>query len=99
MAIAAGGCKIMGWHNFLVQKLEAKIVSLVCNVMRTASLRPITILPHICTVWCTKLQKHSNTVMEVLYCFTVSIGLPGDALHQWFLTGGTRTPWGCEALR
>ena len=30
------------------------------------------------TVWCTKLQKHFNAIMEVLYCFTVAIGLPGD---------------------
>ena len=40
MAIAAGGCKIMGWHNFLVQKLEAKIVRMVsvhCNAHRLAS--------------------------------------------------------------
>ena len=81
MAIATGGSKIISRPNFLVHKLEAKIVSLVCNVMRTASLRPISILPHICTVCCTKLQKHSNTVMEVLCCFTVSIGLLGDALH------------------
>jgi len=32
-----------------------------------------------CTVWCTKLQKYFNAFMEVLYCFTVAIGLPGDA--------------------
>jgi len=39
----------------------------------------ITILPQICTVWCTKLLKHFNAIMEVFYCFTVAIGLPGDA--------------------
>jgi len=46
--------------------------------MRTASLRPVTILPQICTVWCTKLRKHFNAIMEMFYCFTVAIGLPGD---------------------
>jgi len=32
----------------------------------------------ICAVRCTKLRKHFNAIMEVLYCFTVAIGLPGD---------------------
>jgi len=50
--------------------------------MRTASLRPLTILPQICAVWCTKLRKHINAIVEVLYCFTVAIGLPGDALDN-----------------
>ena len=48
------------------------------SVMRTASLRPLTILPQICTVWCTKLRKHLNAIAKVFYCFTVVIGLPGD---------------------
>jgi len=47
--------------------------------MRSASLRPLTILPQICTVWCTKLRKHFNAIREVFYCVTVAIGLPGDA--------------------
>ena len=46
--------------------------------MRTAS-ASITILPQICTVWCTKLRKHCNAIMEVFYCFTVAIGFPADA--------------------
>ena len=46
--------------------------------MRTAS-ASITILPQICTVWCTKLRKHFNAIMEVFYCFTVAVGLLGDA--------------------
>ena len=82
MAIATDGCNVIGRHIFLKQKLEAKIVSLVsvhCHTMRTASLRPLTILPQICTVWCTKLRQHFNAVMEVFYCFTDAIGLPGDA--------------------
>jgi len=51
--------------------------------MGTASLRPVTILPQICTVRCTKLRKHfakNNTAtVEVFYCFAVAIGFPGDA--------------------
>jgi len=47
--------------------------------MRNTSLRPVTILQQICAVWCAKLRKHSNAIMEVFYCFTVAIGLPGDA--------------------
>jgi len=47
--------------------------------MRTASLRPVTFLPQICTVRCLKLRKHFNAMNEVLYCFTVAIGLPGNA--------------------
>ena len=81
MAIATDGSNVVGWHNFLAQTLEAKIVSLVsvnCR-MRTASLRPVTILPQICTIWCTKLRKHFNAIMEVLYCLTVTISFPGDA--------------------
>jgi len=52
---------------------------MVYIVMHTTSLRPVTVLPQVVTVWCTNLQNHFNTIMEVLYCFTVSIGLPGDA--------------------
>jgi len=52
----------------------------LCIVMRTALLRPVTILPQICAVWCTKLRKHFNAIMEeVFYCFIIAIGLPGDA--------------------
>jgi len=47
--------------------------------MRTSSLWPHAILPQICTVWCKKLRKNFNAIMEVFYCFTVAIGLPGDA--------------------
>jgi len=46
--------------------------------MRTASLRPVAILPQICTVRCTKVRRQFNVIMEVFYCFTVAIGLPGD---------------------
>ena len=47
--------------------------------MRTSSLWPLATLLQICTLWCTKLRKNFNAIMEVFYCFTVAIGLPGDA--------------------
>jgi len=47
--------------------------------VRTATLRPLTILPQFCTSWCTKLRKHVNATVEVFHCFTVAIGLPRDA--------------------
>jgi len=47
--------------------------------MRNASLRPLTVLLQICTVWCTKLRKHFNAIVEVFYCFTVAIGSLGNA--------------------
>jgi len=48
--------------------------------MRTASLRFLTILPQICTAWCTKLRKHFTAIIDVFYCFTIAIGLPDDTL-------------------
>jgi len=42
-------------------------------------LRTTVIGRQICTVWCKKLQNHFNAIMELLYCFTVAIGLLGDA--------------------
>jgi len=65
----------------LAQNLEAKTVRLVSahhHAHRFAS-ASITILPKICTVWCTKLRKRFNAIIEVFYCFTVTIGLPADA--------------------
>ena len=70
--VAADGCNVIGRHNFLAQKLEANIVCLVsvhCHTHRLASACYYSILPQICTVWCTKLQKLFNAI----------IGLPGDA--------------------
>ena len=45
--------------------------------MRTAALRPLTILPQTCMVY--ELRQHFKAIMEVLYCFAVAIGLPSDA--------------------
>ena len=64
--------------------------------MRTASLRPVTILPQNCTARCTKLRKHFNAIMEVIYCFTVAIGLPGDASDY---NEDKRSAVACKALR
>ena len=60
---------------------NCNFVSVHCHTKHTASpsLRPLTILPQICTVWCTKLRKHFNAIMDVFYFFTDTIGLPGDA--------------------
>ena len=78
MSIAIG-CNVIGRHNFLAHKLEAEIEYCICAiVMRITPLRSVAILPQICTV-CTKLRKHVNAIMEVLYCFTVAIVLPGVA--------------------
>jgi len=50
--------------------------------MSTASLRPVTILPQICTVWRAKLRKH----LQLWKCFTIS-PLQSDCLTciklQW----------------
>ena len=64
------------WHRSWKRKLQKWYLRIV---MRTTSFRPVIFLQPICTVWCTKLRKHFNAIMEVLYCFTVAIGLPGDA--------------------
>jgi len=50
----------------------------ICT-LSCAPLQLLTILPQICTVWGTKLRKHFNAVIEVFNCFSVAIGLPGDA--------------------
>ena len=77
VAVAADGFNVIGRHNFLVQKLEAEIVTYnlwvwyLCIAMRTTLLRPLTILPQICTLCCAKLRKHFNAVMEVFSCFTI----------------------------
>jgi len=67
----------------------------LCIVMRTASLRPVTLLPQICTVWCTKLQKHFNAPMK---CFTVSpLQSACLALHQTIMkTKGRQLQRACK---
>jgi len=65
--------------------------------MRTASLRPVTFLLQICT----KLRNHFNAFMEVLYCFTVVIGLSGDAsdYNRVFLRKMLGTRYGSVGTR
>ena len=76
MAIATDGCNVIGRHNFLVQKLEGKIVSLVsvhCHAHRCASASYYTAADLYSMVY--ELRKHFKAIMEVLCCFTVAIGL------------------------
>jgi len=80
-AISTNGCNVIG-RQFSGVDFGSEILIMVgnlCIVMRTVSLRPVTILPQICRGLCTKLRKHLNAIMEVLCCFTVAIGSPGDA--------------------
>jgi len=80
VAITTDSYNVIGRHYFLALNLEVKIVSMVslhCHAHRLAS-------AYYCTAadlsrWCVKLQKHFNAIMEVFYCFTVAIRLPGDA--------------------
>jgi len=68
---------MIGRHNSLAQKLEAEIVRIVsvhCHVHRFGLLLSFRRF-----VQCTKMWKHFNAIMEVFYCFTVVIGLPGEA--------------------
>jgi len=48
--------------------------------MRSTSLRPVTILPQICSLQHGVRNCESTAVIEVFYCFTVAMVLPGDAL-------------------
>jgi len=65
--------------------------------MRTASLRPVTVLPQGFTVWCTNLQKQCNPIIKVLYCFTVASGLPGYASDYNEDIKGRRLQRACNA--
>jgi len=79
MAIATDGCNVIGRLNFLAQKLEAKIVSLVtvhCHAHRLALASYYT-AADLYSVVRTKLQIQFNAIMEVF--FDVAIGWPGDA--------------------
>ena len=78
-AIATDGCNVIGWHNFLAQKLEAKIVSLVsvhCHVYRFGLL---LVCYRFAQCGVRNCEITFNAIMKVFYCFTVAIGLLGDA--------------------
>jgi len=49
--------------------------------MRTASLRSVTVLSQICTVWRTKLRKHVNAVMEKVFYHCSQLAWPCIRLH------------------
>jgi len=46
--------------------------------MRTTSAVYYTAADLYSSLWDTKLRKHFTAIVEVFYCETVSIGLPGD---------------------
>ena len=72
-------CNVIGRLNFVAQKLEAKIESLVtvhCHAHRLALASCYT-AADLYSIVRTKLQKHFNAFMEVF--FDVAIGWPGDA--------------------
>jgi len=56
----------------------------VCIFVVTASFWPFTILLHICTVCKTAktLRNKNAAIIEVFFCLTVAIGLPGDASNH-----------------
>jgi len=77
--VGSENCKF-GIYTSLVSKRKLQVWNVyLCTVMRIASLRPVTILLQICTVWCTKLRKEFTAILEeVFYRFTIAIGFPGD---------------------
>ena len=78
--MATGGCKVIRRHNFLAQKLEGNMVSMVsvhCHVHRLASASHYTSVGLFSMVYETAKALSCN--YGSVYCFTVAIGLPGDA--------------------
>ena len=78
---ATNSCNVIDRHNFLAQKLEAKIVRMVSvhyHVHRLVSACYYAAADLYSLVY--ELRKHFHAIMEVFYCFPVAIDLPGDAL-------------------
>ena len=78
MAFATDSCNVIGRHNFLAQKLEAKIVSLVsvhCHAHRFG-LNYYTAADLYSMVY-----ETAKALTQLWKCFTVfvAIGLPADA--------------------
>jgi len=78
VAIATAGCNVIGRHNFLAQKLEAKILFGIC-ALSCAPLQPLAILPQICTVWdeiftLQQIFKESWEHVKDLYTCFVDVG-------------------------
>ena len=75
--VAIASCDAMiGRHNSLAQKLEAEIVRIVsvhCHVHHLAS-ACCYVSADLCSV-----RKCESTLMRLWKCFTVAIGLPGNA--------------------
>jgi len=79
VAIATDICNVIGRHNFLAQKLKAKIVSMVsvhCHEYRLASACYYTAADLYSMAYDT---AKALAIMKVFYCCTVAIGLPYDA--------------------
>ena len=87
--VIATAAAMIGRHNSLSQKLEAKIirmVSLHCHAHRLAS-----------PCCCTAADLYSmvdatakallNALMKVFYCFTVAVGLLSDASNYKVTAG------------
>jgi len=72
VAIATDGCNVVGRHNFVTQKLEAKIVGMVpvhCHAYRLASACYYTAADLYSMVYETACK---STLMQLWKCFTVS---------------------------
>jgi len=79
MAIATEGYNVNRPTQFSVAEVESEnckfgTVSVHCHAHRFASAASYRLLPQICTV-----RRTKNVIMKVFYCFTVAIGLPGNA--------------------
>ena len=79
MAIPPDGCNVIGRHNFLEQKLEAKksLISVYCHAHHLSAVSYYTAADLYSVVY--ETMKAPGAIMEVFYCVSVSIGLSGDA--------------------
>jgi len=86
VVIATDGCKVMGRHNVLAQKLDAKIASLVslhCHAHRFASATYYTAANLYSMVYATAKEF----LMQLWRCFTVSpLRSACLAMHQTTMT-------------
>ena len=100
VAVATDGCNVIGRHNFLAQKLEAKIVSLAslhCHVHRFASASYYTAADFYSMVYATA----KAFLMQLWKCFTVSpLQSSCLAMHQTTMkTKGRQLQRACKTRR
>jgi len=79
VAIATDGCNVIGRHNFLAQKVEAKIVSLASVHSHAHRFSLLLYCRRFVQCGIRNCESTFNAIVELFYCFTVLIGLPGDA--------------------